>query len=208
MLILTNCIPLVGVLFFGWNVFETVFLYWVESAVIGFFTLVQLVLMPLSESDRQGVPANPKLIATLAFMVHFGAFMGAHFFVIVFFLGRFDYGPVMKQIVEIFQNIPLIRWGLFSLCLSHAYSFFVNYISNKKYLQPLNKESFKYLMEKPYKRIFVMQFTVLLGAAAIIVWRLPQSMVVVLVVVKIISDLIAHKKEHESKGDTTVLSTR
>lgn len=46
-----------------------------------------------------------------------------------------------------------------------------------------------------------MQFTVLLGAAAIIVLRLPQSMAVMLVVVKIISDLIAHKKEHKSEVD-------
>lgn len=201
-LILTNCIPLVGVLFFGWSVFETVFLYWMESALIALVTIALLVLMPISAADREGVPVNQKLIAIPFFVLHFGAFMWAHLFLIVLFLGQSGEGSMIQQAFETVWKTPSIGLALLSLVASHAYSFFTNYIVTKKYLQPLNKENFWSLMQKPYKRIFMMQLTVLLGAFAITLLRLPQLMVVALVAVKIFFDLKAHKKEDERGNDT------
>jgi len=34
-LVLVNVIPLFGVVFFGWSLFEVVVLYWVENLIIG-----------------------------------------------------------------------------------------------------------------------------------------------------------------------------
>ena len=205
LLILTNCIPLAGVLFFGWNVFETVFLYWMESAVIALATIALLALMPIPASLREGVPVNQKLIAIPFFILHFSAFMAAHLFFIVLFLGQSDQGGMIQQAFETLRKTPSIGWAILSLFVSHGYSFFTNQILTKKYLQPLDKKSFWPIMVRPYKRIFLMQFTILIGAFAVLLLGLPQPIIAVFVGVKIFFDLKAHKKEHEGDNGTPSL---
>lgn len=54
-----NIVPLAGVLFFEWDAFNVVFLYWLESAVIGGFNLLKIVgahaSIGLNISDSQGL---------------------------------------------------------------------------------------------------------------------------------------------------------
>ncbi len=38
-LVVGNLLPLLGALFFGWSFSEILWLYWLESAIIGFFTI-------------------------------------------------------------------------------------------------------------------------------------------------------------------------
>mgnify|MGYP001602909413 CR=1 FL=1 len=200
LLILTNCIPLAGVLFFGWSVFETLFLYWVESGIIALATIALLALMPISAADRAGVPVNQKLIAIPFFMLHFGGFMAAHLFLIIFFLGDPDQGNILWQALETVRKNHSLGWALLSMLVSHGYSFVVNYIRTNKYLQPLSKENFWPIMVRPYKRIVMMQLTILIGAFGVLILRLPQPMMAAMVVVKTLFDLRAHKKEHEQIG--------
>ncbi len=197
-LVLTNLVPLAGVLFFGWNVFETVFLYWMESAVIALATIALIYLMPIPALLREGVPINAKLVAIPFFIVHFGIFMMAHLFFIVIFLGQSDQGGLIQQAFETLRQVPSIRWAILSLFVSHGYSFYTNQILTKKYLLPLDKESFWSIMIRPYKRIYTMQLTILIGAFAILLLGLPQPIIAVFVAVKIFFDLRAHSKEHES----------
>lgn len=204
LLVLVNCIPLAGVLFFGWNVFEMVFLYWMESAIIAFSTIALLALMPISIADREGVPVNQKLVAIPFFILHFSGFMAGHLFLIIFFLGQSHKGGMLAQATEMLSQIPFVGWALLSLFISHAYSFFTNYILTKKYLQPLDKQSFWPIMTKPYRRIFLMQLVILIGACAVILFGLPESMLAVFVVVKIFFDLKAHKTEHAQKNNDLV----
>ena len=42
--VLANLVPAVGVLFFGWDAFTVVFLYWLENAVIGIFNILRMAL--------------------------------------------------------------------------------------------------------------------------------------------------------------------
>ena len=42
--VLANLVPAVGVLFFGWDAFTVVFLYWLENAVIGVFNILKMAL--------------------------------------------------------------------------------------------------------------------------------------------------------------------
>lgn len=195
-LILSNCIPLFGVFFFGWSVFETVVLYWLESAVIGLYTVILFLLMPILPADRKGTPFNAKLFLIPFFIVHYGGFMAGHLFFITLFLGDSVRISFLGQVLEIFQKNSSIWWALLSLFLSHGYSFFVNSIFTKKYLEPWQKENLWPMLTKVYQRIFVMQFSVLLSAFGMILLRLPQPMIIVLVVIKTALDLKAHKKEH------------
>lgn len=195
-LILSNCAPLFGFFFLDWDVFQTVFLYWLESAVVGLFTMVLLYVKPISPEDRAGVPINAKIILIPFFFLHFGGFMVAHLFLIMFFLGNPDSGSLVHQAVQAFRDTPAIGWALLSALFSYAYSFVTNDILTKNYLQPLRKENLSEIMIKPYRRIFIMQFTVLISAFGILLLRLPQPMVVALIVVKTFFDLRAYGREH------------
>ncbi len=204
-LILANAIPLVGVLLFGWRVFDMVILYWLESALVGFSTLALLFLMPISAVDRAGAPVNPKLLLIPSFVAHFSLFMAAHLFLIIFFLGDPDQGNILWQVGEIFWKTPSLCWPLLSLFLSHGYVFVVDYVFTGKCKEPLRKENvFDVVLLRPYKRIFIMQFTVLLSAGAILILRLPQPMVLAMVTVKIYFDWLSYKKEKTSDIATSI----
>ena len=57
-LIIANFAPLFGVLFLGWDLFLILFLYWTESAVIGFFNVVKMLTLAntlkLNQENHEG----------------------------------------------------------------------------------------------------------------------------------------------------------
>ena len=81
-LVLANVAPLIGVFLLGWNAAAILLLYWAENLVIGFFSILKIVL----------AKANPpvshlqKLIAVPFFCLHFGGFCGLHGAFLLFFL--------------------------------------------------------------------------------------------------------------------------
>lgn len=103
MLVLANLIPLIGVLSWGWNVFDVVVLYWFENVVIGVINLLKmLTCSPASDDprlrealqrriDRRRDSAIPSQVAALETMLerHGGKLALAHhvskFFFIPFF---------------------------------------------------------------------------------------------------------------------------
>jgi len=42
-LIAANLVPLAGVLFFGWSVFATLLLFWVENVIVGVFNILRML---------------------------------------------------------------------------------------------------------------------------------------------------------------------
>ena len=42
-LVVANLIPLVGVLFFDWNVWMILVVYWLENGVVGFFNVLKML---------------------------------------------------------------------------------------------------------------------------------------------------------------------
>ncbi len=42
-LIAANTIPLFGVFIFGWDVFDILLIYWLESGVIGFYNILKMI---------------------------------------------------------------------------------------------------------------------------------------------------------------------
>ena len=43
-LVVANSIPLVGVLFFGWDVWTILIVYWVENGIVGVFNVLKMWL--------------------------------------------------------------------------------------------------------------------------------------------------------------------
>src|SRR5262245_22739157 len=75
-----NLIPLIGVLWFGWSVFEVLLLYWFENVAIGFTHAARLAISTRTNKVADG------LSTTTFFALHYGLFTFVHgIFVIVFF---------------------------------------------------------------------------------------------------------------------------
>ncbi|MGB5541869.1 MAG: DUF6498-containing protein, partial [Gammaproteobacteria bacterium] len=65
-LILANCIPLCGVLFFGWDVFALMLQFWFENVVIGVFALLRIA------TAGQKTSIGGRLFLALFFTLHYG----------------------------------------------------------------------------------------------------------------------------------------
>ncbi|MCD4760621.1 DUF6498-containing protein [bacterium] len=186
-LVVVNLMPLAGILFFTWDIFTVMILYWLESAVIGFFNILKM----------QKVSQQPKELTFVPFfIVHYSIFMIGHLFFIVKI-----FSPNVGNASDMLSAFGLVLsylGGLFItlsfLFLSHGVSFIYNFIKKKEYLQITIKKQ----MAAPYKRIMIMHLALILGGIAVASGRLGGDMgpIIILVILKIFFDLLAHIKEH------------
>ena len=178
LLIGANLVPLIGVLLWDWDAFVLLMLYWLETAVIAFWTVVRIATMPrdaLVDIQFEGTtkPAAPFALAAF-FMLHAGIFMGVHFmFLWELFAGgwaRKIHGPIEfwdQIIVGTGLWVPLlvlflVRGGLimfeaFEPGLRQAFR-----IAPRPNASGLLSPSVSVLFGL-YARIFIMQVTILLG---------------------------------------------
>lgn len=107
-LILSNLVPLAGLLWWGWDAFVLLCLYWLETAVIGFWTILRLVTM----SRNPGSAAGRSIAGALAlggfFTVHAGLFMTVH----MLFIFTLFAGPWAARIHDGRDFIRLIVIGM------------------------------------------------------------------------------------------------
>jgi len=91
------------------------------------------------------------------------------------------------------SQFNFIKWAIFSLVISHGISFIMNFITKKEY-KKINLEK---LMFAPYSRIVIMHLTIILGSFLSLVLGFPTSALILMILLKIIVDFVAHKKEHQ-----------
>jgi hypothetical protein len=113
-----NALQVIGVLYWGWDTFQILMLYWMETAVIGFWGLVRLAFLPagmLGEMTVNGrvVAATNKLLLQL-FVPFVAISMALHLlFLWVIFSGDWSkvvHGPVSFAAVFIVASgawVPL-----------------------------------------------------------------------------------------------------
>ncbi len=183
-LVAANLVPLAGVLFLGWGLGTVMVLFWAESAVIGFYTLIKM-----------GVVGKVAVLFAGPFFVgHFGAFMSIHF---LFIQGLFlnagmkpsEEPPALQALAALF--FPL--WpALLALFASHGISFVLYFLLRREY----RGQTVSGLMSAPYRRIIVMQLAIIFGGFMAMLLKTPLPALVLLIVLKIIADLYAHRREH------------
>ena len=127
---------------------------------------------------------------TIFFSVHYGMFCFGHgTFVVDLFGGELDSIPAaLALIVENGLQLALI-----ALVISHGFSFVQNFLIRGESKQ----SSISEVMFSPYKRIIVLHVFIIFGALTLQTFGETQIGLVVLAVVKIIADLLAHKIEHK-----------
>jgi hypothetical protein len=116
-LLVSNVIPLVGVLYWGWDIFVLLMLYWMETLIIAFWTLLRILIAgDFAESFLGEVIARVFMFAF--FLVHSGGFMLGHFIFLWAFFGKewLQEIPVSNSLstlpLEAFWNKMVIANGL------------------------------------------------------------------------------------------------
>ena len=96
LLLLVNIIPLFGVVYFSWDVFAIMFLYWLESVVIGFFNVLRMMKINNNSLNSPFIPF---------FVVHFLIFMFVHlFFILIIFKPHLnEFNSQIEGFVSLFQ---------------------------------------------------------------------------------------------------------
>ena len=183
-LIAANLLPLAGVLLGHWRLGDVMLLFWSESAIIGFFTVLKIAM-----AGRWSA-----LLSAPFFVGHFGGFMAGHFlFVYGFFLEGFATNRAGPGIREVLVGMFTPLWpAMAALFASHAVSFAVNFIGHREY----TTATVRGLMSAPYRRIALMHVTIIFGGWLAMLLATTAPALALLIALKIAVDLRAHRREH------------
>lgn len=182
-LVAANLVPLAGVLLGGWRLDQIMVLFWAESAVVALYTLAKMAVVGRWLAIPGGV----------FFLAHFGGFMAIHFVFVydIFVRGLGAKGaepPPGEALAAVF--VPL--WpALLALLASHGISFALNFLRRGEHAGVTMRE----LMAAPYKRIVLMQLTLIFGGGLALVLNDTRPALALLVALKIGADLQGHRRE-------------
>jgi len=195
-LVLANLIPLGGVLFFGWQVFPIMFLFWLENVVVGIFNLLKMIL-----AGGAGSQVGVKLFLVPFFAVHYGMFTLVHgLFVFVMFGGDWRGGgvgpfPSLNRLQDLVTQQHL-GWAVLGLVVSHGFSFASNYLLNGAYRTAIAPV----IMMQPYGRVVVLHLAILGGGLLVMLMGMPAVGLALLIALKICLDVLAHARQHALDG--------
>ena len=200
-----NVVPLFGAVFWNWNAFNIVLLYWAENLAVGFYNILKIAFA------RVPHPAGhlAKLFFIPFFTVHYGGFTGVHgIFVLVMFkkeeppFPSGDAWPCFFVFVQMLLNVirqayasmsTQMRYALLALFLSHGVSFVHNYLLKGEYVSASPQK----LMASPYSRIAVMHIAIIAGGFLTMALDSPMGILAVLIVLKTVMDVKLHLWEHK-----------
>lgn len=183
LLVLANLLPIPGIVVLKWDLFSILFFYWLESGVVGVYNVARMAMVrPVFGSH--GSNRGNRLAGVLFFMIHYSAFMAGHG-VFIFEL----FGPVKL-------GAATVLIGILALSVSHGGSFLLNFIGRKEY----ERVTLDQQMVAPYRRIMVMHVTIILCAFLLSLFGAPFITLMILVLLKIAIDVIAHVREHRRLG--------
>jgi len=186
-LIIANLVPVAGATFFGWSLGDVMVLYWAESAVIGFFNLLKIIVIGRWSALFYGP----------FFVGHFGGFMAVHFLFIytIFVVGlqhETDISGNLSDVAKLFIGL----WpALAALFFSHAYSFFANFLDREEYRGKTVSDQ----MSEPYSRVIFMHLVLIFGGGLTMFLNNPTPVLLAVIAIKIYVDLKSHMKERTRK---------
>jgi hypothetical protein len=197
-LVAANLIPLIGVVFLGWSVWNILIIYWLENGIVGAFNVFKMARAEGTPSATDatfvinGQPAGTasKVALMPFFVVHYGIFWFVHG-IFVFTLPAFMLlSPEPVEGIGIQPGSVLVA-GI-ALAISHGLSFWWNYLRGGEY----RRATAAGLMFAPYRRLIALHLTIIFGSMAILFTGAPAAAVAILVVVKTVLDVGLHLTEH------------
>lgn len=191
-LLISNLIPIYGVLFWGWKVFPILVTYWLENIAIGFWNVLKIKkcvgegkLPPgvIAVKDSYVASSSKKFLVGF-FIMHYGIFTFVHGMLLFIFFGF----ATQEKI-----NMGEIMIAFVFLIISHGISYYTNFLGREEFRQ----NSATLQMFKPYSRIVVMHLVIIFGAFIVLSTGSSIQVLLLLVGMKIIVDLASHLNEHK-----------
>ena len=191
LLILLNLVPLVGVLSWGWQSFDLIFLYWLENLIIGVFTVLRMLIRPYGHAVELVFP----LFLAPFFCVHYGMFCMGHGMFVVSLFGQAEAGQAgLAAAVFSVLSSPYMLAAVLALALIQLADWIRDVLH-----RGLGADGVKDLMTAPYRRIFVLHITILAGGFALTALNEPVAGLMILIAVKTGSDLWHWRREAEDE---------
>ncbi len=167
LLIAANLLPVYGVWFLGWSATEAFIVYALETLIVGVLTILKMgVITVVRKKDEWyangGVTRQSGLFFILFFIMHFGLFALVQTSI---FSGSAGINPPNSSMFHFFFHWydyinEVIGYMLAGFIISYIVRDFIPFILNGDYkTKPL-----MLVMFQPYGRIFIQQFTVILGS--------------------------------------------
>ena len=167
LIIIVNLIPVYGVWFLGWSAVEAFIVYALETLLIGFMTILKLGIATIAKRKdtwyNQGSSSQASgLFFIFFFTMHYGLFALVQSSI---FAQSAGINPPGKGMTYFFfhwyeyinRDIAIMMAGFVA---SYFFRSLLPFIRKKQYLAyPM-----MLIMFQPYGRVFVQQFTVILGS--------------------------------------------
>lgn len=166
-IVAANLLPLAGVIWWGWDAFILLLLYWCETVVIAFWTMVRILVGPAALGKSAGFAAGaPGRIAMALFLsIHSGIFITVHF-VFLWFLFAGPWRAIVQGPASFVRDLILgtdLWFPLAVLFLVHGYFAIGPLVRARLGLTGDDAAESAAPVGGLYVRIFVMQFTIIVG---------------------------------------------
>lgn len=197
-LIAANLVPLIGVLFFGWDGKGIIVIYILETVIIGILNALKMLAVYLLNGTKNGVKEKSEFTQGVSgwglipfFLFHYNFFIFVQS--VLFFAFSSIWGPHNgPEPFNVIANFRLYLNGdtllaLGSLLIANLAYVADDFIFSEKY----KTASMESLMMAPYKRIFLQQFLVILGGFIFMLTGGISLVMALFVVLKIIADYVS-----------------
>jgi len=180
LIVIGNIIPLIGVLFFNWEIGHIITLYWIENIILGLWNIPRILFAGEDTNRFKNLPI------TIFFVVHYGIFCFVH--------GIFIVGLVTYSQIESFDNIAgaeilstvssfasvTFTIGVISMFISIGWDVVKNYILNEEHKKWKASKAMSY----PYAHIVVVHVAIFAGAFGAVLLGAPLALLIALIIGK------------------------
>ena len=180
-LLASNIIVIILAIVQKWNVSDVLWVYWMQSVIIGFFQFLRILSLKKFSTENFKInnqPALPtiqtKIFTAFFFALHYGFF---HFIYAIFLFILF------KSDKPLDFGYLFVGGSIFFL--NHFFSYWHNRIADEQKTQNIGK-----LMFSPYLRIIPMHLIIIFGAF------LGQSTLIIFLLLKTSADILMHNIKH------------
>lgn len=183
LIVLINLIPVYGVLNWGWQSFDLIFLYWLENLVIGFFMLLGILIRRYPEAGE--IVMSMISIPFTAF--HYTVFCIFHGIFIAAIFSKLEAG---RDPLEAFYSLVIIevqsldvKIALVALFIMHFFQWIKDKIDSNFITEPGK------LIFTSYIRIVITHLTIFICGFFLSSAGNPAIGLLFIVVIKIVSDV-------------------
>jgi len=194
-----DLIPLYGVLYWDWETFQLLILYWIETVMIAYWSIRRVALLPAEQALRAKGRIGVTDGMTGFFTLHAGIFISVHF-VLLWAFFSYPWFKKVHGVGSFFFQLLIANgvWAALLMALFHWVSFRTDplvagardsaSLSLVQVRERAVRNGIAPILVGLYTRIIIMQLAIILGA---VVSNFPGSLapLVIVIVLKTVVDL-------------------